>query len=307
MEEQAIDPSQFKGRGALDAFLNLLYLITLGWVSISLGQVLFWIINKFFSPETPFYMETQSALKFGIASLIIVTPILLGIGGFLHRQYKEHHLNSQSGVHRWLTYLMLLISALTVIGDLIALVFKLLDGDYTVSFLLKVLVVFIIAGGIFGYNLYDLRRKDYSQRSKVSVASLTAVIIIALAAIVGSLFLVDSPQVSRMKQADQVRINDLSELNSLINSYYFENKKLPADLSDPKYSRFSDPDTKTPYNYSVKGPKEYELCATFALKADIDRNRYMGADDWFYHDAGYQCFDKKIIEDNGRVVPKFID
>lgn len=297
MEEQTIGSAQTKGGGALDAFLNLLHLITLGWVAVSLGQVLFWIISKFFSQALYYGIQSQSTLKFGIASLIIVTPVFLGVAGFLHRQYKENKLNHQSGIHRWLTYLMLLISALTVIGDLIALVFRLLDGDYAIAFLLKILVIFVIAGGVFGYNLYDLRRKDYAKRNTVSMASFIAVIAVVLVAIIGSLFMVDSPQSSRLQQIDQTRVNDLSELNSLISSYYYENKTLPANLSDTKFTRITDPQTSAPYVYAVSGPKAYQLCATFALKANVDRNQYLGNDDWYYHNAGYQCFTKKIVDD----------
>ena len=63
------DTTSYKGKGAFDAFLNLLSLITLGWMSISVGAVLFQIVNKFFVPKTFDYIGSfsQNALKFNIA------------------------------------------------------------------------------------------------------------------------------------------------------------------------------------------------------------------------------------------------
>jgi len=141
-----------QGGGAMDAFLNLLSLITLGWTSIAVGVILFQIIDKFLNPNTVRSLSqfSQGGLKFGIASALIVAPIFLLIIGVLHKHYKNSVLNPQSGVYRWLTYLILLATALNIIGRLIQLVFQLLDGDYTLASILKVCVVLVIAGGIFG-------------------------------------------------------------------------------------------------------------------------------------------------------------
>ena len=45
-------------------------------------------------------------------------------------------------------------------GDMITLVNGLLAGEFTLRFLLKVVVAAVIAGGIFGYYLWDLRREE---------------------------------------------------------------------------------------------------------------------------------------------------
>jgi hypothetical protein len=121
MEEQT-----YKGKGALDAFLNLFSLITLGWMSISIGVILFHIIDKLFgSDKVNFYTSfSQEGLKMGIASALIITPIFLIVIASLHKHYKNNTLNPQSGVYRWLTYLVLLVTALNIIGRLIQLIFQ---------------------------------------------------------------------------------------------------------------------------------------------------------------------------------------
>ncbi len=64
-----------------------------------------------------------------------------------------------------MTYLTLFIAALFVLGDLITLVFYLLSGETTVRFLLKVLSVASITGGIFGYYLKDVTADEKEERS----------------------------------------------------------------------------------------------------------------------------------------------
>ena len=51
---------QYKGRGALDAFLNLFSLITLGWMSIAIGMVVFQLIDKYLGPQAA-YLYNQFA------------------------------------------------------------------------------------------------------------------------------------------------------------------------------------------------------------------------------------------------------
>lgn len=298
----------FKGKGALDAFLNLLSLITVGWMSIAVGMILFQLINKFFASKAVDYEAyfSQGPLKFGIASAFILTPIFLAVSAWLHHNYKIGQLSHQSGIHRWLTYLMLLVSALTIIGRLIYQLFRFLDGDYALAVILKTLVILLIAGGIFGYYLYDLIRKDFSKKSLVSKIAMTLVIIISLASIIGGFLIIDSPAKARAVKFDQQRVNNLYNLDGMINDYYWQNKELPADLSASKFSQFKDPENGTPYGYKILGEKEYELCATFSLAVDFDTNNrdymYTGNKDWSYHQAGYQCFSAKVYDQNKEMI-----
>jgi len=52
------------------------------------------------------------------------------------------------------------IAAGVLIGDLITILSSLLGGELTMRFLLKALVVFGIAGSIFGYYLSDLQKEE---------------------------------------------------------------------------------------------------------------------------------------------------
>ena len=307
MYPQPQQPNQFKGKGALDAFFNLLSLVTVGWLSIALGMILFQLINKFFVSKAVDYVAyfDQGALKFGIASVFILTPVFLTVSAWLHHYYKQDRLDHKSGVHRWLTYLMLFVSALVIIGRLIYQLFRFLDGDYAIAVILKTLVIFAIAGGIFGYYIYDLIRKDFSKRSIVSLVVFILVIVVTLTAVVGGFFVIDSPQVAQAKKYDQQRVDDLYNLSSMITDYYQQNEKLPDDLSAEKFARLKDPQTDQVYEYKVLGEKEYELCATFSLAVDLnDREYYYGGNkDWSFYKEGYQCFSTRVNEDEFKVVP----
>ena len=293
---------QYKGRGALDAFLNLFCLITLAWTSIAAGLILFQIIDKFLSPEKLYYYNqfSQVGLKIGIASALIVTPIFLLVINFLHRHYKNGILSHQSGVYRWLTYLVLLAAALNIIGRLIQLIFQFLDGSYTLASVLKILVVLLIASGIFGYYWYDLKRTDYSQPSQVSKIFFAAVAVIIIASVVGGFFLIDSPQITRMKKRDQERVMHLNNIRSIIASDYINTKNLPTDLSAPKFSGNIDPQTNQLYEYLVIDATKYELCAIFELPAeDPTKMGYtssypLGGENWDYHQEGRQCFEQTV-------------
>ncbi|MDO8669125.1 MAG: DUF5671 domain-containing protein [Candidatus Buchananbacteria bacterium] len=293
MEEQ----DHYKGKGALDAFLNLFSLITLSWMSISIGIILFQIIDKFLSPKELYLYNSfsQSGLKFGIASALIVAPIFLLVIGFLHKHYKNNVLNHQSGVYRWLTYLVLLAAALNIIGRLIQLIFQFLDGSYTWASILKILVVLLIASGIFGYYWYDLKRTDYGSRSSVSKIFFYVVVVAVIASVVGGFFLIDSPQNTRKQKRDQDRVYKLDNIKNMIASDYVSTKSLPGDLSAPKFSNMIDPTTKQLYEYRVISETKYELCADFELTADTsDNNNFVTGENWYYHQSGRQCFEQEV-------------
>ena len=231
METQNIQqPSDdHRGKGALDAFFNLTYLVTLGWTAISFGGVIFQIINKYFGIGTYTYGYDSyytSTLRFHLASLIIVMPIFLIITGILHKQYRENKLNFQSGIHRWLTYLMLFIAFCNIVGGLVAIVNGFLKGEFFSSFILKAITVMVIALGVFGYNFYDMKRKSFDSRSQISLISLVLVIILSVAAIVGAFVIMGSPLTARLYEFDNTRVYNLSNIRTQIQYYYDVNKKL---------------------------------------------------------------------------------
>jgi len=278
-----------KGKGAFDAFLNLLSLITLGWLSHAFGAVCFQLINKNLGDLNSYISSPQyynGMLKYGIASLLVITPVYFLAINLLHSQYKKGELSHNSGIYKWLTYLMLLVSSLTIIGSLITLITSFLDGNYTLPFILKVLTVIVIASTIFGYYLYDLRRKDYAQKNKVSIIVGAVVVVAAIIAVVVGFLNVDTPIQARQRLEDGKTQEALNQTYYFINNSYYSSQKL-EDSYDLKV-------ILTGYGFSTQNivyrkvsDQEYELCADFKAKDQVLGDKFMP---WFNHEAGHQCY-----------------
>jgi hypothetical protein len=99
-------------------------------------------------------------MRWSVSSLVIAFPIFLFVSNYIGKQLLRNPVKRLSPIRRWLTYITLFIAAGTLIGDLTTLVYNVLGGDLTIRFLLKVITVAIIAGTIFGYYLWDLRREE---------------------------------------------------------------------------------------------------------------------------------------------------
>lgn len=84
---------------------------------------------------------------------------------------------------------------------------------------------------------------------------------------------------------DRARLNDFSTISYQIQDYYTANKVLPDTLEKlterQKISstqlQLTDPQTKKPYAYHVKGAYEYELCTTFSADYDDQKKSTSGS------------------------------
>lgn len=291
MEKSSISEATTKGKGAFDAFLNLLSLITLGWLAHAFGAVCFQLINKYLG-DLNSYISSASyyggLLKYGIASLIVITPVYFLAINLLHRSYKKGELSHDSGIYKWLTYLMLLVSSLTIIGSVIALITNFLDGNYTLPFILKMITVIAIASTIFGYYLYDLRRKDYAKKDKISVIVGSIVVLAVVSAVIGGFLSVETPRQARIRQEDEKVTRALNEVYYFINNNYYSEQKLEETYDFEVI--FSGYDfSADSIAYRKISEEEYELCAEFK-GSGVNQLYGDKAIPWVKHEAGYQCY-----------------
>lgn len=249
--------------------MHLLAIITLYISAVSFGSLLFQYVNRWF-PDllTDYAAGISGAIRWAIASLIIVFPVYAWLSRTLARDVATNPAKREIRIRKWLLYFTLFLAAVVIIGDLIALIFNFLGGDLTTRFVLKIFVVFAIAAAVFWYYLKNLRSGAESvsgSRMRVFIISVIAIVAIAT---VGGFFIVGSPFAERMRRFDEQRVSNLQEIQWQIINYWQRKDKLPAvldDLRDPisGFTVPTDPETAAAYAYRVTTKLQFELCADF--------------------------------------------
>jgi hypothetical protein len=102
----------------------------------------------------------------------------------------------------------------------------------------------------------------------------------------------------------------LGQLQYSIEAYYRINNQLPQTLDVLKENSYSpsesldktDPQNKQNYEYTIKSPIDYTLCATFTTDSmqqkeayDEENYLYETYKNKFSHPQGHHCFDLKVI------------
>ena len=147
---------------AREAFQYLVLFATLYASAYHLGSLLFDLINRALPDPaaTLNYIGFGDSMRFSVAALLIAFPVFAFMSRKLAIDVAKHPIRRLSPVRRWLTYLTLFIAATILIGDMTALVYNLLGGETTLRFVAKVVVVAVIAVGVFTYYMHDLRREE---------------------------------------------------------------------------------------------------------------------------------------------------
>lgn len=144
---------------AREAFLYLVMFSTLYFAVWNLGNLLFTFIDRAF-PETNPNFYPGVTQRWSTAAVIIGFPVFLLLARYIGRQIELNPFKRLSPARRWLTYLTLFLASATLLGDITTLIYNLLGGDLTIRFVLKILVVALIAGSCFTYYLLDLRKEE---------------------------------------------------------------------------------------------------------------------------------------------------
>ena len=310
-------PTLARKSSTVDIVINFFSFILLGIAATALGTLYFKVITKGF-PDPLAAMNgsgewaVTSAIHYAIASLLIAFPLYFAAMRIWFRKFREDEGRTESALTRWLTYLVLLVTSVTIVGDLITVLFKLLQGEVTARFLLKALTILVIAGIIFGFYTLERRKIQYRReipRTTFQYFGWAITGIVALGLVLGFLA-AGSPETARMRAFDMQREADLGRLAGCIERYAQDLGQLPASLDalrkTGRYaycgSSMQDPQTKQGYAYRIVTPSriqgparigEFELCAAFSL-ASAGYDSEAGTDDgsvtiWNAHGAGPSC------------------
>jgi hypothetical protein len=148
---------------AREAFLYLVLFILLGVVAWNLGSLLFALIDIAIHDELDGeygFWSRDTQIRSSIAGLVVGTPIFAWLALHVRKQRRTNPAMQRSRVRKWLTYVTLIIASCTLIGDAIALVYNFLSGELSARLILKLLVIAILAGGVFLYFIRDAEKGD---------------------------------------------------------------------------------------------------------------------------------------------------
>lgn len=147
-----------------DVFLHLLAIVALYASGIAFLVLIFQYVNVLFpDPLSDGYSMYRfsgayNAIRWSLSSLIIVFPVYLLTTRHLNKSYKKTPSKANLWIRKWLTYFTLFAASLIIIGDLVTLLNNLLGGELTLRFIIKVLAVFFVAGSVFYYYLWELKK-----------------------------------------------------------------------------------------------------------------------------------------------------
>ncbi len=288
---------------AKDVFAHLFAIVTLYVSVVSFIVLGFQYVDVSFPDALSFYYSgILDAIRASMASLIVMWPAFMGISWFMHKEAKADAEKRDIGIRKWLLYLTLFITAITIIVDLITLMNYFLNGEITVRFLLKIFIVLATASVVFSYYLWDLRTESLA-KSKVPKKVALGTSIVMLATIVLGFILVGSPMQQRKVRFDDTRVQDLSMIQSQITNYYSLKQALPstlADLTNPLmgFSVPVDPNTGAAFEYTVKSSLSFELCATFEANSVTNDSNVIKA--MPYYDGYNRSFDENWTHGVGR-------
>ncbi|HIK43285.1 MAG TPA: hypothetical protein IGR64_00185 [Leptolyngbyaceae cyanobacterium M65_K2018_010] len=162
-------PRGGSGEMARDAFFYLLAFITLIVWTQALGEMAFVFIDHLIPDALNRYSGDPSwQVSFALARLIVAYPVYLWLMRQINRDLARNREKYFSGVRKWLTYLTIWVAALIAIGALIVFLSSFLRGELTLRFLLKVLVVLVIDGGVLWYYTAWIRREPAPVALRVS-------------------------------------------------------------------------------------------------------------------------------------------
>lgn len=289
-----------------DFFLWAGAMVALYGSVISFLTLLFQYINHAYpDPLAYYYVEPYSgSMRFAMASLIVLVPVTIVLMRFIRQDIVREPMKAELWVRRWALVLTVFIAGATVVGDLIALVNGFLGGDLTTRFFLKVLVVLLVAGGVFLHFLADLRGYWKANPSRAQMVGYGAGALV-LIAIVSGFFIMGTPGEVRLIRFDSQKVTDLQDIQWQIVNYWQQKESLPATLEEVEdplsgYTLPVDPQSGEPYVYKRNSPLDFALCATFNLQSDersseaMPVRAYGPLDGNWQHGAGEVCFDRTI-------------
>ena len=295
-----------KSSTAKDFFLWLGFIITFFGSITSLITLIFTYIDiaypDLLAPYT-YVSEYTGTVSYAMATLIVMAPAAAILMHFIRRDILQDPARGTFWVRRWAVIFTIFIFGSTIVGDLITLLTTFLNGEITNRFLLKVVVLFLIAFAVLLHFIADSWGYWVSNRHKATMVGVAA-LILCLITIGAGFVLIGSPSTVRLENFDNQKASNLREIQADILAFADQNRRLPDTLTELHESSagysisLNDSQTKQPYEYKLLKSNSYELCAIFnrpTSTTGTDPNDFSGATDSFqWHEEGQVCSAKIV-------------
>lgn len=296
--DTSINSVQETKTSAKDFFLHLGSMVALYATGISFLNLLFRIINRAFPEVTQniYAWGGGSEISLPVATLIVAFPLFVLLSYFIQKIYNENPAKKELNIRKWLTYITLFVAGIILAGDLVTVIYKFLDGqDLTTAFILKAIVVLLVAGAVFAHYLQDIRDKVSSKCRKARPIVISVII---LASIIWGFSVMGSPKTQRLIKIDNQKISDLQNIQWQVINYWQVNGIIPESM----------PNLPIGIEYKKTAEMNFELCTEFNRESMINKNIEMAQtyptkwesfnlpnrnDNW-NHKAGRQCFERVI-------------
>jgi hypothetical protein len=250
-------------------------------------------------------------IRWATASIVAAFPVFLFMQHIIRREMEKDPGLGISPIRRWLTYLTLFVAVAVLLTDLIFLVLRLLEGDLTSRFLLKVVITGSLSGGVILHYLKELRLGESDKQlvpSFLSAAQLKGLLIGLIGiSVAGAIYVSGGPVKARYLAQDQQRVKDLRQIYSKVNHFYENEGRLPNDLDEANKNPYTfiqnkkDPISGKPYGYTVVDASTFRLSSDFHLPSPKRETKqggpssYRAGDDGFWtHSSGNDSFTLKL-------------
>lgn len=302
-----------------DVFLHLFNIITFYLTIIGFITLYIQYINAVFPDALNYYFQSvANSVRIASSILFVSVPAYLLSAWLLSKDLMSAPEKRDLKLRKWLLYFTLFISAITIIIDLITFIYNFLSGELTVQFFLKILVVLLIAGAVFGYYIWELKREDMASKAPKILAIILA--IVTVVSIGAGFFIIGSPATQRNRRFDEQRVSDLQILQGQVVNHWTQKGVIPEKLSDlqDSISGFvvpADPETGAPYEYKTVDKLKFELCANFKTVGPVDFYNqpksliYAPNDPYsqnWAHKAEKTCFNRTIDPELYKVQPPIL-
>lgn len=102
----------------------------------------------------------KDSIRNALSFFVVMFPVYVGIAASLMKIYRQKPKMRKMMTPKWFTYLSQFISGLIIIFSMVTLINRFFDGEITIAFVLKLLVILAVAGGIGAYHVWFVRKEE---------------------------------------------------------------------------------------------------------------------------------------------------